>query len=132
MQFLCNLSKIIPGQKTAGIILHSPWTIATWIIAPRQLLPRTISPWTIPTQDNFPLDNSHLGLLRCHQIITPRQLLPRAMTITNYTFSMAIFCFCFFLLNYIISVFCYDNKNNNANSNKTWSFKLLSDMILQH
>ena len=31
---------------------------------------------------------------------------------------------------YTISVFCYDNKNNNDNSNKTWSLKLLSVIIL--
>ena len=47
------------------------------------------------------------------------------MTITNYNFFMSIFCFCFFLPNYIISVYCYDNKNNNDNSNNTWSLKFV-------
>ena len=34
--------------------------------------------------------------------------------------------------NYIISVLCYHNKNNNDNSNKTCSLKLLTIIILQH
>ena len=86
---------------------------------PRQCPTGTISPWTIPP------DNFHLGLLYCPQIITPGKLLPREITITNYNFFMAIFCFCFFLPNYIISGYCYDNKNNNDNSNKTWSLKFV-------
>ena len=60
-------------------------------------------------------------------MIIPGQLLPRAMAITNYNFFMAIVSFPW--PNYIISVFCYDNKNNNDNSNKTWSLKLLSVII---
>ena len=38
-------------------------------------------------------DNSQLGQLYCPRIVTPAQVLPRAMTITNYNFFMAIFCF---------------------------------------
>ena len=75
-----------------------------------------------PRQFNPP-DNSHLGLLYCLQIITPQQLLPRAMKITNYNCLMAIFCF--FSMAQLYN-FCDDNKNNNDNSNKTWSLKLLS------
>ena len=99
-------------------------TITPWTTAPGQFPPRTITPWTIPS------GKSHSEILCCPRIITPGQLLPRAMTIANYIFFMAIFCFCFFLLNYIISVFRYDNKNNTDNSNKTWSLKLWSVIIL--
>ena len=87
-----------------------------------QFPPRAIAPWTIPP------DNSHLGLLHCPRIITPGQLLPRAMTNTNYGFFMAIFCF--FSMAQIHN-FCYDNKNNNDNGNKTWSLKLLNFIILK-
>ena len=34
---------------------------------------------------------------------------------------MALFCLSFFLSNCKISVSCYDNKNNNDNSNKAWT-----------
>ena len=81
----------------------------------------TTAPRAIPTQDNCPLtirasDYSHLGQLPpgqflprtivLPQIITPRQLLPRAMTITNYNFFMAIFCF--FFMDQLYN-FCYDS-----------------------
>ena len=49
--------------------------------------PTKIAPWVIPP------DNLHLELFYCPQASTPGQLLPRAMTITNYNFFMAIFCF---------------------------------------
>ena len=71
----------------------------------RQFSPRTITPeqfpsWTIGflraiTSWAISQDDSPLGLLPCSRIITSRQLLPRAMTITNYNFFMATFCFFF-------------------------------------
>ena len=72
-------------------------------LLPRLLPPRTIAPWTIPS------DNSHLVLLYPTRIITLRQLLPRAMIITNYNFSIPIFCF--FSMAQLYN-FCFDNKNN--------------------
>ena len=82
-------------------------------LPPGQFPPRTISPCTIPP------DISHLGLLYCPRIIIPGQLLPRAMA--NYNFFMSNFCF--FSMAQLYN-FCYDNKNNNENSNKTWSLKV--------
>ena len=107
----CGSRTIPPGQ--------SPRTIPTYenyprTIAPGQFPPRTIAPLTIPP------DNSHVGLLYCPRIITPRRLLPRAMTTTNYNFLMAIFRF--FSMAQLYN-FCYDNKNNIDNSNKTWNLK---------
>ena len=75
-------------------------------MAPGQLPPRTIAPRTIPTWDNCPLGNS------------PGQL----------PFSW-LFSVSFSWPNCIISVFCYDNKNDSDNSNKTWSLKLLRVII---
>ena len=86
-----------------------------------KISPKTAAPWAIL------LDNLHLALLHCPQIITPGQLMPRAMTITTYNFSMAIFSF--FSMDQLYN-FCYGNKNNNDNSNKAWSLKLLNIIIL--
>ena len=105
---------IVPGQLPPGQSpprTIAPWTNAPWTIAPGLFPSRIIAPWTIL------LDDSHLGLLYCLRIVTPGQLLPRAMTITNYNFPW-LFCVSFPWLNYIISVICYDNKNNNDSSRK--------------
>ena len=83
--------------------------------------PRTITPGQLPPE------NSHRGQLYCPRITAPWQLLPRAKTITHYNFFLAIFCF--FSMAQLYN-FCYDNKNNNDNRNKTWSSKLLSVIIL--
>ena len=80
---------------------------------------RTISP------GQFPLGS----LLYCPRIITPWQLLPTVLTVTNYNFFIAIFCL--FPMSQLYN-FCYHNKNNNDNRNKTWSLKLLSVIKLQH
>ena len=110
---------IPPGQVPWG--QFPPRTITPWTINPQIYPTRTIAPWTIP------LDSSHLGLLYCPWIITPQQSLPRATTITNYSFFMAIFCF--FSMAQLYN-FCYDNKSNNDNSNKTCSLKLLSIIVM--
>ena len=83
-------------------------------LASGQLPPRATAPWTIP------LDNSHLGLLNCSRIIRLGQ----------FTTFSRLFSVSFPWSNYVISVFCYDNKINKDNSNKTWSLKLLSVIIL--
>ena len=99
-------------------------------LPPGQLLPRTIAPGTVaPPPGQLPPDNSHIGLLHCPRISTSGQLLPRAITITNYNFSW-LFSVSFTWPSYIISVVCYDNKNNNENTKKTWSLKLLSIIIM--
>ena len=103
----CYLGQLLPGQLPPGTI------------APGQFPHKAIAPWTIIS------DNSHLGLLQCPPISTSGQLLPRAMTITNYNFSW-LFSVSFPWPNYIISVFCYDNKNNK----KTWILKLLNVIVL--
>ena len=100
----------------------APQTTAPWKTVPRNFHPGQLPPGQFP--QTTPTWDYCVG----PQIITPGQLLPWAMAIENYSFSMAIFFFCFFLANYIISVFCFDNKNNKVNSNKTWSLKLLSIM----
>ena len=78
----------------------------------------TPPPWTIPPgklpcpPGNShlgqlpPLNNSHLELLYCPQIITPRQLQPIAMAITNYNFFMTIFCFFSMAQLYSFCAFC--------------------------
>ena len=113
----CPLDNCYPGQLLPGQ-LPPPRTIAAG-----QFPHRAIAPWTI-----IP-DNSHLGLLHCPRISTSGQLLPRAITITNYNFSW-LFSVSFTWPSYIISVVCYDNKNNNENTKKTWSLKLLSIIIM--
>ena len=111
-----------PGQLLPRTI--APGTVALpRTIAAGQFPHRAIAPWTI-----IP-DNSHLGLLHCPRISTSGQLLPRAITITNYNFSW-LFSVSFTWPSYIISVVCYDNKNNNENTKKTWSLKLLSIIIM--
>ena len=107
-----------------SVIVIGSRTIPLWTIAPR----------TIPTQENCHLGNSPGQFARRAiklppRIITPGQLLPRAMAITNYNF-LWLFSVSFPWPNYIIFVFCCDNKNNDDNSNKTWSLKLLSVIIL--
>ena len=118
------------GQYTPGQFPHrtiTPRQFPPRAITPGQRFPgqfpsRTISPWEFAPW-TFSPDSSYLGLLPCPRIITHRQLLPRAMAITSYNFCMAIFCFFSMVQLYN---FCYDNKNNNDNSNKTWSLKLSS------
>ena len=126
--FYLVLGQFPLGQLPPGQLL--PRTIALGTVAPPprtiaagQFPHRAIAPWTI-----IP-DNSHLGLLHCPRISTSGQLLPRAITITNYNFSW-LFSVSFTWPSYIISVVCYDNKNNNENTKKTWSLKLLSIIIM--
>ena len=110
--------QLLPRTIAPGTVAPPPRTIAAG-----QFPHRAIAPWTI-----IP-DNSHLGLLHCPRISTSGQLLPRAITITNYNFSW-LFSVSFTWPSYIISVVCYDNKNNNENTKKTWSLKLLSIIIM--
>ena len=138
------LRKITPGKLSMGNCPRTIPTLDNYPLPPGQFPPRTITTWpiapqAIPTDGNYPRsiapwtissDNSDLGLLYCpspFRIITPWQLLHRAMTIRNYNFFMTIFCF--FSMAQLYN-FCHDNKNNNDNSNKTWSLKLLSVIIL--
>ena len=126
--FYLVLGQFPLGQLPPGQLL--PRTIAPGTVAPP---PRTIAAGQFPHRASAPWtiipDNSHLGLLHCPRISTSGQLLPRAITITNYNFSW-LFSVSFTWPSYIISVVCYDNKNNNENTKKTWSLKLLSIIIM--
>ena len=92
------------GQFPPGQL--PPGQLAPGQLAPGQFPPRT---FVLPP-DNYCLEQSQLQI-----------------TTFSWLFSVS-----FLWPNYIISVFCYDNKNRNDNSNKIWSLKLLSVTILKH
>ena len=125
--------KPVPGQFPSGQMPpdNFPQDNCPWTIAPpdncylEQSLPGQLSPRRIPS------DNSHLGLLYHPPDIYTQTI--TAQSNDNYKYfhiTGRLFFVSFPSPNYIISAFCYDNKNKNDNTYKTWSLKLLSVIIL--
>ena len=116
----------LPGQLPPGQLPPDNYPQDNWPpdncylgqLLPSQLPPRTIAPRTSPP------DTSHLGLLYC-----PLDNYTQTITAqSNDNYKLQFFSWLFFVsfpwLNYIIFVFCYDNKNNNDKNERYYPVTL--------